>query len=54
MCNWLFFKKSITKYITEYFYFTQLHYQLLKTKATKIGKIKISISVYTVSKKKKR
>jgi hypothetical protein len=27
-CVIVFFLKSITKYITEYFYFTQLHYQL--------------------------
>ncbi len=28
ICNNLFFLNSITKYITEYFNFTQLHYQL--------------------------
>jgi len=28
MCNCLFFLNSITKYITKYFNFTQLHYQL--------------------------
>ncbi len=41
-----FFSQSIIKYITEDFNFTQLHYQLLKTKTNKTWKINVDTSIF--------